>query len=366
MKQLVKSHWLTILVGLFVLINIILVAFNIIKSREIKNEYSGLAEARESLVRERHLLEARMNPSNPNMGSNFYGMSCPEATLLSISGGRIELRDLAGNVIIIRFSRFYRQDLTNLVYLEHLAGKYQDQGVSLIFVNSLGRHDREAIDRIVTLSNPIIEDDGSIRGLFNALPEDLIIIDRNHTIRFKYNRASKAVLYNEVLKWMSPNRTQPESIQTVELEKLLQRLSYYDVFSGEKHTIGQFSQPAILLTLFTSICTGCEESYRVQLIKDLAKDKDSEKVKILMLFGKGNNADAIKDHSEMNEWDESSISVGVVEDLGGGTSSDYYRIFELDVDPRTFIIGKNKKILFAENLRNSKRVNQQYIESFLK
>jgi hypothetical protein len=300
------------------------------------------------------------------MGSNFYGMPCPDATLNSVSGEKIELRDLAGNVIIIRFSRFYRQDLSNLVYLEHLAGKYRGQGLSLIFVNSLGRHDKEAIGRIVTLSNPIIEDDGSVRGIFNALPEDLVIIDRDHAIRFKYNRASKAVLCNEVLKWTYPNETQPEFIQTVKLEGLLHELSYCDVFSGKKHTIGQFSQPSILLTLFTSICTGCEESFRVQLIKDLAKDKDPKKVKILMLFGKGNNADAIKGHAEMNEWDESRISVGVIEDLKGETDSDYYGLFELDVDPRIFIIGKDKRIIFAETLRNSKRINQQYIESFLK
>lgn len=341
-------------------------AFNIIKSREIKNEYSRLTEARESLVLERQLLEARMNPSNPHMGSNFYGMSCPEATLISISGDRIELRDLAGNVIIIRFSRFYRQDLPNLVYLEHLAGKYQGQGVSLIFVNSLGRHDREAIDRIVTLSNPIIEDDGSIQGLFDALPEDLIIIDRDHTIRFKYNRASKAVLYNEVLKWMSPNRTQPESIQTVELERLLRRLSYYDVFSGEKHTINQFSQPAILLTLFTSICTGCEESYRVQLIKDLAKDKDSEKVKILMLFGKGNNIKAIRQYAILNEWNKLQFTIGVIEGSKTTTEPNYYRLFELDTDPRTFVIDSDQKILFAETRRTSKLINIEYMKNLLK
>lgn len=348
------------------MINIILVAFNIVKSREIKNEYSRLTEARESFVKERQLLEAKINPSNPNMGSNFYGMPCPEATLNSISGEKIELRDLAGNVIIIRFSRFYRQDLPNLVYLEHLAGKYKDQGVFLIFVNSLGRHDKEAIGRIVTLSNPIIEDDGSVRGIFNALPEDLVIIDRDHAIRFKYNRASKTVLCNEVLKWTLSNEKQPEAIQTVELERLLHELSYYDVFSGEKYMIGQLSPKAILLTLFTSICTGCEESFRVQLIKELAKGKDPEKVKILMIFGKGNNADAIKDHAEMNEWDESRVSVGVVEDLEGRTSSDYYGLFELDVDPRTFLIGEDKRILFAETLRNSKRINQKYMESLLK
>lgn len=116
-----------------------------------------------------------MRQPAPKKNADFYNMPCPEISEYSISGQKINLHNLIGNVILIRFSQFYKEDLPNLVYLQHLVDKFQDKNASLIFINSLGKHDQEAIDKIVNLTSPIIEDNGSIAAKFNAYLEDLII-----------------------------------------------------------------------------------------------------------------------------------------------------------------------------------------------
>jgi len=299
-----------------------------------------------------------------NIHPDFYNSPCPEVSRYSISGEKINLRDLAGKVIIIRFSRFYRQDLPNLIYLQHLADKYRDQGVFLIFIDSIGKYDEDGVSKIVNLHFPIIEDDGYLRGLFNAYPEDTIIVDRDFTLKFKYQLASKPLIYNEVMKWAFSHQL-PPLISEKELAQIIQNISFYDVLNEKRERVRQIRNKRILLTLFTSACTGCQETSRVLLLKEVARKLDSDKVKILLLFGKGNNAEAIRQYAILNEWDEFPFTVGVIEDSKDLSKREYYQLFQFDTDPRTFIIDSAGKLLFLETRKMSKMINLDYLKKLL-
>lgn len=331
--------------------------YNFVLFKQRKNE-------NRKFIQERKSFESRQ--IKQNIRSDFYNLPCPEITIYSTAGEKISLRNLAGNVIIIRFSQFYRRDLPNLVYLQHLADKYRNHDVSLIFINSRGKHDKDAINKIANLSSPIIENDGSIAALFNALPEDVIIIDRDFTIKFKYHRASKTLIFNEVMKWAFADQARPISIQGAALERLIQKLAFYDVINRKRKRIDQLQEKNILLTLFTSTCTGCEENARILLLKEIAKSINPDETKILMLFGKGNNINTIRQYADLNEWNKFPFTVGVIEDSKDLPKKEYYQIFQLDTDPRTFIINSEGKLIFAETLKTTKVINLDYLKKLTK
>jgi len=109
---------------------------------------------------------------------DIYNTHCPEITVTSIEGKKYDLSDMVGNVIILKFSKFYKRNLPDLVYLEHVVNKYKEEGISLFFINSLGKHYLDKINAICKLEHPIIEDEGEISALFNAGSDDIVIIDR--------------------------------------------------------------------------------------------------------------------------------------------------------------------------------------------
>lgn len=270
-----------------------------------------------------------------------------------------------GNVIIIKFSRFYKRDLPNLVYLEHLVGKYREKGVFLIFINSLGKHNSEDINRICNLSSPIIEDDGFISGSFNAGPEDTVIVDRNFTIKFmsKMNYIfNKSLIYNEVMKWTFEGSHRPQDVSNEELASIINQLSFYDVIEGkEKHLNKQISGRKIILTIFTSSCTSCEENYRIQLLREVSSRIKTEQTQIIILFGIGNNTKVIRRFALINSWDELPITVGVINDLDKNRMNNYYKLYQLNIDPITFIFNKKEKIIFAENFKNSRLIKLNFL-----
>ncbi len=342
--------------GLFIFINIILVTYNSLALKQKRKEY-------QKLIQELQLSDGRQ--FNQNISFDFYGSPCPDIILNSISGEKIELRNLAGNVILIRFSRFYRKDLSNLVYLQHIADKYKNQGLSLIFINSLGIHDKEEIDKIISIVSPIIEDDGSIAAHFNAFPEDFIIIDRGFNIKFKYQLQKKPILYNEAIKWIFKEQPLPNPVNGVELANSIHNLAFYDVFKNIRRKVSEVRNKRIFLTVFTSICTGCEESNRIDQLKMFSESINANEVEIIILYGKGNNIEAIKQYAVLNDWDEFLITIGVV-DFNEMTEKDYYQIFQLETDPKTIILNPLGDINFVEIRKTSKLINLDFLKNQLK
>lgn len=358
--QLTKKFW--IIIGSLVLINLVLVSLNVTKSRKVKEEYLKLEKIRQSLIQEKQITEAKINFPQKKESREFYNLPCPEITKFSISGDKVDFRELVGRVILIRFSRFYKQDFPSLIYLEHVAEKYRKYGVSLIFINTLGKHDEKTISKSIKLTSQVIEDDGSISASFNALPEDLIIVDRNFLIKYKHNLGSKSIIYNEVVKRTFEKIIPPPNPTRNEQASFFNNLSYYDVLKDRKvQTLGKTSGKKQIITFFTSVCTGCNENARIRLLDELSRKINKKKSQVIILFGKGNNKEAIRQFIYLNNWNEIPITVGNFNDLNKIETENYYKLFQLDIDPKTFILNKEGEVIFCENLRNSKLVNMDLL-----
>jgi hypothetical protein len=290
--------------------------------------------------------------------SEFYNKPCPEIIKPSISGAQINIHNYVGNVTIIRFSRFYRQDLPRLVYLEELAEKYCDNGLRLIFINTRGKHDVEGINKIVAINCPVIEDDGTVTGLFNAYPEDTIILDRSLKIRFKSDKATKSLIYDEVTKWLFDDLKISGSIPSERIEQNISNLEYYDIANDHISKIKDVEGEKIV-TLSTSLCTGCEETGRLLFLKELTKTIGPNKVKIILLFGKLNNPKAIHEYVYLQGWKNLPIIVGIVNAKLIFNRNIYYELFPLDADPVTYLLSPEGRLQFQETRRNIKIVQDK-------
>ena len=163
-------------------------------------------------------------------------------------------------------------------------------------------------------------------------------------------------------KWIYGEEAHVENISHEELCSIMKRLTYYDVIEKkEKHLIVPELRKKIVLTLFTSTCTGCEENFRIQLLKELSSKVDPEKTQIILLFGIGNNSKAIRQIALINGWNEFPITIGVINNLDKHRMNDYYKLFQLNIDPRTFILNRKREIIFAENLKNSRSINLNFL-----
>jgi hypothetical protein len=286
-------------------------------------------------------------------GSSYYNTPCPEIVLTTVNQKKIDIRELIGKVIIIKFSKFYKNDLPKLIYLEHIARKFKETGISLIFINSLGKYDKKSIERICNLSYPIVEDDGSIISLFNAEDEDIIIVDKNFHIKFKNHIFDKSIIYDEVKKWVFEGKEYSDNVNKKEISNKIKRLRFYDIIENkEKYLNKIILNKNVILTLFTSMCIDCNENFRIQLLKDISAKIIPEQNKILFLFGIGNNSDGIRQFAITNGWDKLPIIVGIVKEFDKSQEDDFLSLFQLDIDPRTFILNNNGEVIYAENIYN--------------
>jgi len=296
--------------------------------------------------------------------SDFYNTLCPEITMTTTDGNVIHLDDMIGNVIIIKFSRFYKKDLSSLVYLDHMFNKFKKYGVYLFFVHSYGEYDENKIRKICHLYAPVVNDFGRISYSLNSAPDDIIIIGRDFRIKFKLSTSinfDKPLVYREVLKWIS-NETSFQSLEdSPEFFSKMNYIFYEDVFKNKEYNLAnQIRRKKTILTLYTSICAGCDEGLRIELLKEFTlRNKDNN---VIILFGKGNNKYVIKQFAYLNNWNEYPFSIGVIKPIASDVEEDYYSLFNLEVDPRTFIINKNGKVIFAESLRNSKKLNPEFLK----
>jgi len=101
----------------------------------------------------------------------------------------------------------------------------------------------------------------------------------------------------------------------------------------------------------------CEDNARIRLLKDASKRISPQKCQIFLLFDKENNAKAIKEFAEINNWDKFPFQIGILKKLDYSIEREYFRLFAFDVDPRTFIINKLGELVFSENFRNTNSIN---------
>lgn len=292
---------------------------------------------------------------------DIYNTPCPEITVTSIEGKIYNLSDMVGNVIILKFSKFYKRNLPDLVYLDHVVNKYKEEGISLFFINSLGKHYLDKINTICKLEHPIIEDEGKISALFNAGSEDIVIVDREFNVKFKFSNVpmfNKSLVFNEIMRWTFGDNKNRDmyGTSTKELSLMFAEIAYFDVFQNELKTLN-IRDKRTIITLFTSTCLGCEDNARIRLLEDLSKQLKPQKSQIFLLFGMGNNAKAIRDFAEINNWDKFSFQIGILKKVDQKSERDYYKLFAFEVDPRTFILNKKGRLLFSEDFYNSNSID---------
>ncbi len=92
-------------------------------------------------------------------------------------------------------------------------------------------------------------------------------------------------------------------------------------------------------------------------LKEVSK-RTGSKGKVLILFGRGNGVEMIKDWAERMELDE-SISVGVIE--GSSSEDNYLKIFRFDIDPRIFVLDREGKIVYYEREGDERMITPEFI-----
>ena len=332
-----KRNWFYLLTGILLLLNLVLGIYNFTSVRSEKGKSS----------------KEKLPPSD----ESFYNSPAPDFAKDSVDGKRIRLSSLKGNVIILRFSRFYLEELPYLLYLEHLAKRFKEYGVSLIFINSLGKHYKESIEKFVHLDSPVIEDDGSISSSFKSNPYETVIIGRDFKIKFKYGMFDKRTIYNQFIRFAFEDKS-PPVLKDDEIESLIKSLSFKDVRSGKIKRIGDFVRgKSTVLNLFISTCMGCPEGRRISLLKEVGKLSGS-KGEVLILFGKGNGSEMIRDWAERIGIDE-SISIGVIE--GSDFDDDYLKVFRFEIDPRIFIFDREGKIVYSEEEGDERFISPEFL-----
>jgi hypothetical protein len=291
---------------------------------------------------------------------NFvYDSIASDFTAFTIEGEKITLSDFSGNLIILRFSTFFLEDLPYLLYLEHLAKRFQSAGVILLFINTLGKHETEAIDKIVSFSSPIIEDDGTISSLFNSSAHELIIIGRDFRLKFKHIHPENRTIYNQVIKFAFQDSKPPRSFDDDELANLMKNIIFRNVKNNNIENLGEFIEDdGAIVGLFVSVCIGCPETKKIRLMEEISEKTNLKKI---LLFARGNSFEIIKEFSETSGLSRYPITVGLIENEGVLTKDEYFQIYQFNIDPRILIFDGQGRTTYVEKIADERLMDMNFI-----
>lgn len=297
-------------------------------------------------------------PFSQILRQEFYNSPCPDINMVNIQGKKIRLFDLKGDVILVRFTGFQNPELPYLHYLEHLYKSFEYEGMHLFFIYHKGRENSELIKEFISLSVPIIEDDGSISSEFSSRANDTIIIGRDFKIKFKSNQWNNRAIFNQSVRLLYENEDfRFINLSDIELGSLIKRISYLNIKNNEMENLElKINKKPSIINIFISTCFSCKEHARVRLMKDLSPKYKGE---IVFLFGRGNYFDSVKQFSERFELEH--FIVGIIQPGEDLYEEDYYRIFKFDVDPRIIILGENGEISYKEELKDQRKINSDFL-----
>jgi len=233
--------------------------------------------------------------------------------------------------------------------------------VHLIFVNSLGRHYTEQVKKMVSLTSPIIEDDGQLMALFDAEYDDTIIIGADFRIKFKYNRIDKEMIYQEIMRNTRAEVGVESSVNPDTMTRLMHALCFRNLRTNKLEKLKDFlANRKTLLNLLISPCFSCPETKRFSIIREVAEKSDTQ---VILLFGSGNGMSILREYMERAGLDIPGIIAGVIEedtDLLINKDS-YYRIFKYDIDPRTLILDRRGSIIFLERPGEDSKISSEFL-----
>jgi hypothetical protein len=342
-----SKNWPSIVVAILFVVNVVFLIDRFVLP---KNERAASARA--------------TKPSPAAVGSEnsfVYDSPCPDFSKPTIKGDKVKLSDLAGDIIILRFSPFYLEDLPSLLYLDFIANRYRPAGLHLFFINVLGKHDTQSIDKIAALSSPIIEDDGSLLELFQAQYNDTIIIGRDFKMKFKHSPQDNKLIFGQLTKYGLAGHD-VQTLPDASFARRIEALSFRDIRTNRLEKINTIAKDRrVLLNLFISPCMRCRETKRISVIKQIAQDAEKRGTRVLLLFGKGNGAEIIREFAEKTDLASLPITVGIIEPENSISEDEYYGLYKFDVDPRAIIIERGGNISYAEDSDDEIRITPNFL-----
>jgi len=325
------------LVSIFIVVNIILIALYVGKSN--KNKLKS---------------HTAIQPETQSASNFIYDNPAPDFLISSINGENFRLSEWKGKVIIIKFSQFHLPELSNLLYLEYLARRYPKH-VKLLFINSLGKHDADTVNKYMSFSTPITEDNGTINALFDARPNELLIIGKDFKIKYKHYLDKKNIS-NLVLRYAFGNSS-PHPPRKEEISDLIKKINFENLKTKKTENLGdRLKGKNTLIRLSISMCMTCPESTRIRLLKDLSQKINPKKSQCIFLYGKGNTSKLMQGYLKGLRLNDFPIVPGVIIDENQHTDVEYLTLFQFDLDPRIIIFGKNGEVKFLEEIEDSAKI----------
>lgn len=340
MKKLGREKFFLFLLIILILINITLISFFF-----------------------RKWLSHQRNPSPSLVSSpetSFYNSSCPPLKLVDLAGNQINLKDFQGQVILIYFSNFYSQDISTLIFLNHLWEKFKKDGLNLLVIFASEVIILDHIFRYNHWLFPIIKNDGSVLSSFRSKLNDLIIVNRDFKIKFKLNSPPNTIIYHQILRNLG--LSSPKKLSLSEMEKILKSMSFFDLRTKEtKRLTDEIKDKPSLIALFLSPCLGCPVARKIEIFNQAGQKMEKGELSIFYLFAKGNNYALIREYALKNNLFDHNNYVGIINGNQRLTDNDYLNLFDFETDPRLFLINRQGKIVFVENAIDQRSINLKYI-----
>ena len=299
----------------------------------------------------------------------FYNAPAPEVDLVDFQGRRWNLSSLAGDVIILKFTRFLSTELPSLIYLEHLWGRLRNYGLKIFFIYPTKRSNPWSLSERVNMFHlPVIMDDSTLVDSFNAMMNDTIIIGRDSKIKFKHNQAPDSTIYHQVVRFLEESSgIEKGNISSEDLLSNLKKISYQNMENGKIENLGDMIRgKTAFINLFISKCFGCPVGERIKMMKETAGKCNDNEGEVFFLFGRGNEPQLIVEYAERNQLFGENIKLGIIQESEELSSEDYYRLFDFEINPRLFIVNKEGKLSLAERRRNQRKLDLDYLLSALK
>jgi hypothetical protein len=285
----------------------------------------------------------------------FYDQLCPDIEFVDSNRLPIRLSDYVGSVIIIKFSRFYKNELPELVFLNYLADKYASEKVKLFIINGLGGMDINKVNDYAHFSCPLIIDNGDIVRAFDAMPSDLIIINKEHRVKFKLATNDRNIIHREILRWSKGDIVSNKNID-IKLSDLLD-IKYVDAITLKPEFIFKCNGKRRVIVMFPALCATCSESLIINSIIDLMNDPNVDSnTEYLVIFGAGNTAKGVAEYVQSILFDKSRMAFGLI--AKSKNIPRYYDLFESNNGARVYLLSEANVLIHEGTIGSKSDIDQ--------
>lgn len=317
-----------------------------------------------ALVKKRTARNYAIAQNSPN---EFYNTQCPEVDIVTADEERFNLHDYFGSVIIIHFSKFNISDLPYLLYLDHLYGKFKENGLCLFLIHPLGNNQLKASNSLSNLNSKVIEDSGSLLPIFNAFINDTVIIGKDFRIKYKSYSDRNYTIYDQIIRYLFDNTKLDLLLPDEELAVLLKSTIFTDVLTGEINNFGDLLRNCpTFVNIQVSTCFRCPEQKRISVLREFSSEMNSSDGKLVFLFGRGNSIERLRIFAEDNALFSENTTIGLIDDVMTLNEEDYYKIFKLEIDPYLIYFNKEGNLEYTESLKDQNKFSLDKLRNLLK